>query len=88
MSQGGQAEAAFADEREMEMASAIHAKIKPLGIGIFGMDTLVDDEGQRVLSEINTLSVGGFGPMEMQHQKPIPSLVANELINFYEDTIR
>ncbi|MCB0687211.1 MAG: glutathione synthetase [Saprospiraceae bacterium] len=84
VSQGGHAEAAFADEREAMMADAIHKVVSPLGIGIFGMDTLVDDNGQRVLSEINTLSVGGFGPMEMQHQKPIPALVADELISFYE----
>ena len=48
------------------------------------MDTLVDDSGVRVLSEINTLSVGGFGPMELQQQKPVAKMVADQLISFYE----
>lgn len=88
VSQGGHAEGAIADEREEEIAAEVHQMVSPLGIGIFGMDTLVDDDGTRILSEINTLSVGGFAPMEIQHQKPITALVADELINYYEQTTK
>lgn len=86
VSQGGHAEAAVADAREEEIAAEIHRTVGPMGIGIFGMDTLVNESEERVLSEINTLSVGGFGPMEIQHQKPITSVVADELINYFEHT--
>ncbi len=53
----------------------IIAKISPIllkeGIVIFGADTLVDDEGKRVLSEVNTLSIGGFPQSEKQTGRPI-----------------
>jgi len=84
VSQGGSSEPSYADEREIEMAGRIHKLVSPLGIGIFGMDTLVDDCGQRILSEINTLSVGGVGPMEIQTRTPITQQVAEELLNFFE----
>ncbi len=86
VSLGGSSEASHPDEREKTIAARVHDALAPLGIGIFGMDTLVDDQGQRVLSEINTLSVGGVGPMERQHSLPISDYVADELIKYYEQT--
>ena len=86
VSQGGSAEASQADKQEQLMAIRIQETVAPLGIGIFGMDTLVDDEGKRVLSEINTLSVGGVGPMEIQHKLPVSEFVADELLKYYEQT--
>ncbi len=41
------------------------------GIVIFGADTLVDDDGKRVLSEVNTLSIGGFPQSENQTGRPV-----------------
>jgi len=84
VSQGGVSERSYADDREKEMAAVIHDVVAPLGIGIFGMDTLLNDNGQRVLSEINTLSVGGVGPMEIQSRLPVTEQVADELLNFFE----
>jgi len=86
VSQGGIAVTADVDEREKVIIEEVNRKVRPLGIGIFGVDTLVDDSGARVLSELNTISVGGFGPMEMQQQRPIAKVVADELINYYEHT--
>jgi glutathione synthase len=85
VSQGGSSEASVADDREISMAMDIHRIVAPMGIGIFGMDTLVNDEGQRVLSEINTLSVGGIGPMQLQHQKPVLNQVVDLLLHYFEN---
>ncbi|MBK8504562.1 MAG: glutathione synthetase [Saprospiraceae bacterium] len=85
VSQGGSSEASMADEREVEMAICIHETVAQMGVGIFGMDTLVNDEGQRVLSEINTLSVGGIGPMELQHQKPVLDHTVDLLLVYFEN---
>jgi glutathione synthase len=86
VSLGASSEASHPDEREKAIVARVHDAVAHLGIGIFGMDTLVDDQGQRVLSEINTLSVGGVGPMERQYGLPISDYVADELIKYYEQT--
>jgi glutathione synthase len=87
VSQGGKSEGSVATSREESIAKVIHQKVGPLGIGIFGMDTLVDDDGQRVLSEINTMSVGGIGPMDGQLHRSVSMFVANELIEYFKSNM-
>lgn len=69
--QGGQAAKANADARELEMARQLAEVLLPRGIAMFGMDTLVEDDGQRALSEVNTLSIGGIKPLEDLTGEPL-----------------
>jgi len=71
IAQGGYSTSSNADEREMEIVKSIEGKMRSNGILIYGVDTLVDDDGGRVLSEINTLSIGGFPQAEEQTGRPI-----------------
>ena len=69
--QGGQAVNTMADARELQMARKLAETLLPKGIAMFGMDTLVDDDGQRILSEVNTLSIGGIKPLEDLSGQPL-----------------
>lgn len=82
--QGGQAVIAEPDEREQEMAQELSGVLLPKGIVMFGMDTLVDDDGLRVLSEVNTLSIGGIKPMEDLSGEPMVSRAAYQLARFID----
>lgn len=80
-SQGGQSVQADLSPREIEMAEDLTQKLKKIGVLFFGFDTLVDDNGQRVLSEVNTLSIGGIRQIgQQQPERPILETAARELI--------
>ena len=79
---GGSSSYVEADKTEESMAARIHEKVSPHGIGIFGMDTLVGDDGIRKLSELNTLSIGGIAPMEESSGKPLVKKAANLLWHY------
>lgn len=71
LSMGGVSSFAEPDEQEIKIAETISPSIVEKGVVIFGFDTLVDDDGNRVLSEINTLNVGGLLQAEMHSGKPV-----------------
>ena len=81
---GGHALFSEADESEL----AIERELTPLlfekGVVIFGFDTLVDDSGKRVLSEINTLSIGGLGPIEEMSGRPVLKQAASLIWDYLE----
>ena len=68
---GGRAVTTTADTRELQMARQLAEILLPKGIAMFGMDTLVEDDGQRILSEVNTLSIGGIKPLEELSGEPL-----------------
>lgn len=84
--QGGSAQWAEADEREQAMAAALSERLLPLGIAFFGMDTLTDDLNQRVLSEINTLSIGGIQQMADLSGHPLVEKAIEELMKYINKT--
>ena len=47
--------------------------------------TLVNDNGKRVLSEINTANVGGFLQIQQTTDKRVFEVMAEELIRALED---
>jgi len=53
-------------KREVSIIDNIKSKLRKEGIFMYGVDTLVDDDGHRVLSEINTLSIGGWPQAQVQ----------------------
>ncbi len=60
VSQGAIAEACDVSFAERRIVDTLSAKLTPLGVVMFGVDTIVGPDGERLLSEVNTMSVGGL----------------------------
>ncbi len=71
VSMGGKAVPAKVDEAEQKIVAAIDPVLSKMGIAMYGVDTLVGDDGQRILSEINTTSIGGLPQMAIQQNQPL-----------------
>lgn len=67
---------------EIDIIQTINPRLRKEGVLIYGADTLVDDNGKRVLSEVNTLSIGGFPQAEIQTGRPIVSLTIHKLFEY------
>lgn len=79
---GGTSVASQPDDKELEIIERINPYLNKKGILIYGADTLVDDKGQRTLSEINALSIGGFPQAEKQTGKPIIKMTIDKIIDY------
>ncbi len=77
VSQGGHPAYAEPDTDEIAIAKRLSEDFKKKGIVIFGFDTLTDDSGKRVLSEINAINVGGFVNAQMTSGMPVISTTVN-----------
>ena len=84
---GGTSVASFADKEEEAIAKEVYPILLKKGILICGLDTLVDDEGKRVLSEINALSIGGFPQAEKQTGLPIIEMTVNKMFEYVEQNV-
>ena len=71
VSQGAKSELAEPDEAELEIAERITPELMRRGVVYFGFDTLMGDDGKRILSEINTSCINGIYPAEVVSGKPI-----------------
>jgi glutathione synthase len=74
---GGNANLAEADPDEVNIVERIHPVLAKMGIVMYGVDTLVGDDGKRVLSEINTTSIGGLPQMAKMTGKPLLKIAAD-----------
>ena len=79
---GGKSVAAEVSEREIEIIEKLDPILKENGILIYGVDTLVDDDHERILSEVNTLSIGGFPQAEVQTGLPILKITVQKIIDY------
>lgn len=86
VAQGGYSVPAGLSPEEELMVQDIAPRLLMEGVLVFGMDTLVGDDGKRVLSEINTLSIGGFPQAEAQLGKPIVALTADAIVQHIHKT--
>jgi glutathione synthase len=87
LSQGGSSSFAKPNAEELAMAEAIAPVLSERGVPVFGFDTLVGNEGRRVLSEINTLNVGGFLQAEQHSGKPVISDAAKLIWSYIQDRV-
>jgi glutathione synthase len=71
VAQGGHAVMSSPDSDELAIEQELTPLLYEKGIVMYGYDTLLNDNGRRVLSEINTLSIGGLGPMAEMSGKPM-----------------
>ncbi len=88
VARGGESIATEINPEELKIVEKINPIMQKEGIFIFGIDTIENDDGLRMLSEINTLSIGGF--LQSEHQTGLPIIkktidkifeyVANEYI--------
>ena len=88
VAQGGTSVAAEVSEEEYEIVRGISKKLNAEGILIYGVDTLVNDDGLRTLSEINTLSIGGFPQAEQQTGKPIIKRMIEKIFDYADARTR
>ena len=86
VAQGGTSVGAEVTAEEQRMVTEIAPALLAKGVPFFGMDTLEGDDGKRVLSELNTLSIGGFPQAEAQTGRPIVQQAIDELIAYVETT--
>lgn len=79
VSQGGTSVLSEPDADELELVDKIQSVMKHYGVLIYGVDTLVDNSGKRVLSEINTMSIGGFMQAQEQTGKPVIKILLDKI---------
>lgn len=84
IAQGGHAEMATADVEELEIERQLTPMLRGKGVVFYGFDTLVDDNGLRVLSEINTLSIGGLVPLHEMMNENILGKAASLLWDYLD----
>lgn len=85
VAQGGNAEISGITKEEEKIIDAINPILKKEGIFLYGLDTLEDDDGKRVISEINTLSVGGIAPGMEASGKPLDKIFAKQLVHYLKE---
>lgn len=71
VAEGGHPILSAPDEDELRMEAELTPLLYEKGIILYGFDTLVNDDGKRVLSEINTMSVGGLMPLQEMSGRPV-----------------
>lgn len=82
VAQGGTSVPSEPTPEEEEMVTAIAPVLLEKGVVIFGVDTLVNDNGKRVLSELNTNSIGGFPQAAAQTGRPILQQTINGIYDY------
>lgn len=87
VAQGGQAIPAEVDAEEQKIAATLSPLLAELGVIFYGFDTLVDDNGKRTLSEINTLSIGGLVQIANFTGKPVVREAAYLIWDYVKNTL-
>ena len=82
VSQGGKASVTQPDKKELEIIEGLTPIMKENGIFLYGLDTLVNDDGDRVISEVNTLSVGGLSPAQIETGTDITGQFVKYLLDY------
>ncbi|PHI18571.1 glutathione synthetase [Lewinellaceae bacterium SD302] len=68
---GGTSNPARVDEDENRIVATVDPVLKEHGIIMYGVDTLVGNAGRRVLSELNTTSIGGLPQIGRMNNEPV-----------------
>jgi glutathione synthase len=79
LKQGGHSTFTDVDQDEIEIVKQLSPIMDKNHVVIYGLDTLMDDDGHRKLSEINSLNVGGLIQAQQHSGKPVID-IASELI--------
>lgn len=79
---GGRSVFTEPSSKERVMVEKIFPILKSKGIFMCGIDTLMDDDGTRVVSEINVLSIGGFPQSGKQSGQPVVLNTINKMFKY------
>ncbi len=80
---GGKSIVSEVDESERKIVATINPVLAKMGIAMYGVDTLVGDNGQRILSEINTTSIGGLPQVAAQQNLPLVAEAIDLIWQFF-----
>jgi len=81
LAQGASSEPAQLTKDEVSIIEKVDKVLLNEGITVYGIDTLVNDDGKRIMSEINTTNVGGFVQLENTSGKNILAKTAGLILN-------
>ncbi len=84
---GGTSNLTNVDKEEVKIVERINPTLSEMGIVMYGVDTLVGDDGKRVLSEINTTSIGGLPQIAQLLGKPLVEEATNLIWNYITEKI-
>jgi len=84
VSMGGSSNHSDVDIEEEEIVKLINPILVQLGIVMYGVDTLVGDDGKRVLSEINTTSIGGLPQIAKLKNQPLVEKGIELIWNYFD----
>jgi len=82
---GGSSNITQVEKEEEEIIRLINPTLSDKGIVMYGVDTLVGDDGKRVLSEINTTSIGGLPQIAAMNNLPLVERAIDLIWEFYND---
>lgn len=82
VNQGAKAVSTEIETEELNIIEKINPLLSNEGIILYGIDTIVNNDGQRVLSEINTANVGGFSIIEDLYKKPIYPMLIQYMLEY------
>lgn len=71
VSMGGRSTNTDVSPEEVAIVARINPTLSKMGIVMYGVDTLVGDNGKRLLSEINTTSIGGLPQIARMNGEPL-----------------
>jgi len=82
VSMGGTSNFAEVSPEEIEIVNTINPLLSAKGIVMYGVDTLVDDNNRRILSEINTTSIGGLPQIAKLSSKPMVEIGVDLIVKY------
>jgi len=80
---GGSSHLSEIVEEENIIVETIDPLLSKMGIVMYGVDTLMGDDGKRVLSEINTTSIGGLVQIAQQKRLPIVEEAVELVLQYF-----
>ena len=87
VAQGGYAILSKPGPDDQHIADTLSPLLADKGVIFYGFDTLVDDDGRRILSEINTMSVGGLVQIANFTGKPLVKEAAHLIWEYVKNTM-
>ena len=85
VAQGGTSQKTDISPEEKVLIKTLNKRLVKIRVVLYGIDTLVNDHGQRVISEINTMSVGGLAPAKEESDPLIDKKLATALFTYINE---
>lgn len=79
IARGGKSGPAEVDEAERAIIERLNPILNAQGVIFYGIDTIMGDDNRRLLSEINTASIGGLPKIAEYSKRPVARQAADLL---------